>query len=72
MYREELEEAFEAQEPSCLSCGWMNAFYELGWWDFTGVVLEDGRKEYHTQCRSKDADDPSTHRGYFIYLRKEE
>jgi len=65
---EKLEQAFSEQEPSCHSCGWMNAFYELGDWAETGVVFEDGSREYHTPCCSKEADDPESHRGYFVYV----
>jgi len=62
---ERIERAFQEQEPSCLSCGWMNAFFELGEWE------ETKPGEYRAHCRSKDADDSDSHRGYYVYLREE-
>lgn len=61
----QLEKAFNEQEPVCQSCGWANAYYELEW---TEVGIAYGMREFHSQCRSKDAEDSENHRGYCIYL----
>jgi hypothetical protein len=60
-----LEKAFMEQSPSCLSCGWSNAFFELEF-EPTGKC-----GEYWAACMSKDADDSETHRGYYLYLNGE-
>lgn len=64
----DLELAWKEQAPTCGSCGWANAFYEI----------EDGLEQvkdteteivYHVPCRSEN-EDAWNHRGSRLYLPK--
>lgn len=59
-----LEKAWHTQSPSCGSCGWSNAFYEIE------DTLEPTGKpgEYRAQCVSKDDENSASHRGSYVYL----
>ena len=62
------EEAWELAEKHwdesgcCNSCGWHASLYE---YDKDDIVICDDRIEL--PCISRDADDPSLHRGITIY-----
>lgn len=65
-----LREIWEKESPCCRSCGWCNAFFELE--DAIEIEEEnDVRTVYSAPCRSKDADDAYTHRGYLLYVPKD-
>ncbi len=64
-----IEAEWNKQVPSCASCDWCNAFYEIE----DRIVREpdiEGYEFYTAPCRSKDADDSDMHRGYFLYVQK--
>ena len=63
-----LERAYDKGTPSCGSCGWCPAFYEL---DFNLVESESTENMlcYWAPCVSKDDyEDRETHRGHYLYL----
>lgn len=67
--KEELESAYNEDLPPCHSCGWCPAFYEI---EFElepdrSIETEDC---YWAPCVSKDDDDPGSHRGHFLYVKK--
>lgn len=47
--KQRIENAFNNQEPVCLSCGWVACFHELGPWYETSA-----KNEYSAACVNKD------------------
>ena len=65
-----LREFWEQQTPSCRSCGWAPAFYEIE--DDLEKVSETADTEtWECTCISKDSEDPGSHRGIRFYVPKQ-
>lgn len=65
-----LEDMWRKETPSCRTCGWCNAFYEIE----DAIVKEgeyDGYEMYWAPCRSKDAEDTWEHKVYYLYVSKD-
>lgn len=73
MKREILEKEWNDQTPTCRTCGWANAFYEISGF-IERLRSEDTESEecYWAPCGSKDDENPYTHKGYYLYVPKEE
>lgn len=67
---EELETAWRKETPTCGSCGWCPLFYEVDL-DLNPEESTETHDCYWAVCTSKDADDPSDHRGYYLYVKKD-
>ena len=65
----DLEKFWNKDVPSCMSCSWTPAFYEV---ELSREPSEDSSTHecYHATCVSKDADEPSEHRGHYLYVPK--
>lgn len=66
-----LEKEWNKSLPSCLTCGWCPAYYEVE--PYLEVDLDETNEKhncYWSPCVSKDAEDPSDHKGYYLYVDK--
>lgn len=61
------KEIWDKQNPSCMSCGWSPAFYEVK----DSLVRDEGEDSEDSICFTAPCTQDDSHRGYYLYIRKE-